>query len=165
MIELDIATSATADLIAGRDRIDKELQRRETLANAETNMKHQLLEYKRAVGREDGQPWRPYDGTLASVYAEGEIVVHAHKAWKSRINNNVWEPGIRDLWEELTGEIPTPDPIEAEPWKPNEQVSIGDIREYEGAIYRVAQAHTTQVGYEPPIVPALWTLIQEANND
>lgn len=33
---------------------------------------------------------------------------------------------------------------------------MGDLREYSGVIYRVLQAHTTQAGWAPPVVPALW---------
>lgn len=161
-ISLNIETADRAELVAARDQIISELRRRETLENSERAIKQQLLEYKHAVGRADGMPWRSYDGSLASVYAAGEIVIHKGKAWKSAINNNVWEPGTGNLWEELTGEVPTPDPVEATPWEPGQQVSAGDLRDYQGAIYRAVQAHTTQAGWEPPSVPALWSLIQEA---
>jgi hypothetical protein len=45
------------------------------------------------------------------------------------------------------------------PWRPFESVSVGDIREYQGVLYEVIQAHTTQVGWEPPVVPALWQVV------
>jgi hypothetical protein len=41
-------------------------------------------------------------------------------------------------------------------WIANEQVHIGDIRNYTGQDYIVIQAHQTQSGWEPPNVPALW---------
>ena len=165
MIELDVETADRADLVAARDQIISELRRRETLANAGQVIDRELREYKRAAGRSDGQPWRPYDGSLDSMYAVGEIVIHDGRAWKSLIGQNVWEPGTtgaENLWEELTGEVPTPDPVEAAAWEPGQQVSAGDLREFEGAVYRAVQAHTTQAGWEPPLVPALWSLIQEA---
>lgn len=162
-ISVNIETADRADLVAARDRIIDELRRRETLANASAVIERELKEYKRAAGRSDGQPWRPYDGSLDSMYAVGEIVIHNSRVWKSLINQNVWEPGTAEgLWEELTGEAPTPDPVEATVWEPGQQVSAGDLREFEGAIYRAVQAHTTQQGWEPPLVPALWSLIQEA---
>lgn len=43
-----------------------------------------------------------------------------------------------------------------EPWKANESVEIGDIRYYEGKLYEVAQAHTTQADWTPNTTPALW---------
>jgi hypothetical protein len=33
---------------------------------------------------------------------------------------------------------------------------VGDVVTYTGISYRCLQAHTSQVGWEPPIVPALW---------
>ena len=33
----------------------------------------------------------------------------------------------------------------------------GDLRTYEGTTYSCVLAHTTQLGWEPPVVPALWS--------
>jgi len=41
-------------------------------------------------------------------------------------------------------------------WVAGEQVNVGDQRTYQGTTYTVLQAHTTQAGWEPPNVPALW---------
>lgn len=41
-------------------------------------------------------------------------------------------------------------------WAPDQTVAVDDLREYEGVVYRCLQAHTTQAGWEPPSVPALW---------
>lgn len=43
-------------------------------------------------------------------------------------------------------------------WKAGEWVEVGDRRFYDGHWYKCIQAHTTQTGWEPPIVPALWQL-------
>lgn len=43
-------------------------------------------------------------------------------------------------------------------WKPDEVVNAGDRRYYDGHWYRCIQAHTTQIGWTPDIVPALWQL-------
>ena len=93
MIELDVETAKdSAELVAARDRIIAELRRRETLANAGQVIDRELREYKRAAGRSDGQPWRPYDGSLDSMYSVGEIVIHEGRAWKSLIGQNVGNP-------------------------------------------------------------------------
>jgi V8-like Glu-specific endopeptidase len=42
-------------------------------------------------------------------------------------------------------------------WAPNTSYSIGAVVTYGGASYRCQQAHTSQVGWEPPNTPALWT--------
>ena len=41
-------------------------------------------------------------------------------------------------------------------WEANMAYAIGDRRRYEDLLYRCVQAHTSQAGWEPPTVPALW---------
>ena len=42
----------------------------------------------------------------------------------------------------------------------NQAVVVGDLRMYNGTQYRCRQAHTTQAGWEPTNVPALWEVTQ-----
>jgi hypothetical protein len=41
-------------------------------------------------------------------------------------------------------------------WAPGEAVKVADFRTFNGAVFECVQAHTTQTGWEPPVVPALW---------
>ena len=41
-------------------------------------------------------------------------------------------------------------------WTAGENLTVGVRRAYEGLLYEVIQAHTTQTGWEPPNVPALF---------
>lgn len=41
-------------------------------------------------------------------------------------------------------------------WETGVAYVIGDRRQYGGLLYRCVQAHTSQEGWEPPAVPALW---------
>jgi hypothetical protein len=42
-------------------------------------------------------------------------------------------------------------------WAPGEAVKVADFRtSCGGAVFECVQAHTTQTGWEPPVVPALW---------
>src|SRR5438270_13494461 len=41
-------------------------------------------------------------------------------------------------------------------WAPNVAYSVGTLVTYGGHTYKCLQAHTSQVGWEPPNVPALW---------
>ncbi|MFH8384111.1 carbohydrate-binding protein [Kitasatospora sp. NPDC018058] len=41
-------------------------------------------------------------------------------------------------------------------WTPGTTYRAGDLVTYNGITYRCVQRHTAQVGWEPPIVPALW---------
>lgn len=42
------------------------------------------------------------------------------------------------------------------PWSDTGEYKPGQLREYEGALYRCLQAHTSQPDYIPPNCPALW---------
>ena len=44
-------------------------------------------------------------------------------------------------------------------WAPNTAYAVGDLVTYSGSTYKCLQAHTSQVGWEPPNVPALWVLV------
>ena len=44
-----------------------------------------------------------------------------------------------------------------EEWQANTAYVVGDRRQYGGLLYRCVQSHTSQDGWEPPNVPALWT--------
>src|SRR6185436_10001287 len=41
-------------------------------------------------------------------------------------------------------------------WAPNTAYAVGALVTYGGHTYKCLQAHTSQVGWEPPNVPALW---------
>lgn len=57
--------------------------------------------YKKIGVTEDGYAvWvQPLGATDA--YNEGDKVSHNGKRWVSKIDNNVWEPGTVDYWEEV----------------------------------------------------------------
>jgi hypothetical protein len=44
-------------------------------------------------------------------------------------------------------------------WAPDISLAVDDRLQYDGKLYRVIQAHTSQEGWEPPNVPALFTEI------
>src|ERR1051325_8388858 len=41
-------------------------------------------------------------------------------------------------------------------WAPNTAYAVGALVMYQNVEYKCIQAHTSQVGWEPPNVPALW---------
>jgi len=43
-------------------------------------------------------------------------------------------------------------------WQPNTFYAVGSLVTYNAVTYRCVQAHTSQVGWEPPNAPALWTV-------
>ena len=44
-------------------------------------------------------------------------------------------------------------------WEENTAYTADERIRYEGILYRCVQAHTSQTGWEPPNVPALWTVV------
>lgn len=69
----------------------------------------------------------------------------------------------KTLIELLRDTLPTTPPEIAQknvdwykPWDIGEELIVGDRRAYKGVLYEVVQAHTTQIGWEPPQVPALF---------
>ena len=44
-------------------------------------------------------------------------------------------------------------------WSVGIAVSVGDRHQYNGKLYKVIQAHTTQADWTPDITPNLWTVI------
>src|SRR5262245_40269705 len=42
------------------------------------------------------------------------------------------------------------------PWAPGVAYAVNDTVTYGGIVYKCIQAHTSQTGWEPPNVPALW---------
>ena len=61
----------------------------------------------------------------------------------------------RHLWLPVLGEPDDPG-ADAEPWAAGVAYEVGDSVTYEGTVYTCIQAHTSQVGWEPNVVPALW---------
>lgn len=41
-------------------------------------------------------------------------------------------------------------------WAADTEYAIGDRRQFDELLYRCVQVHTSQIGWEPPNVPALW---------
>ncbi len=46
-------------------------------------------------------------------------------------------------------------------WVSGETVAVGAVRQFDGALYQVVQAHTTQADWTPPTVPALWAAVRQ----
>lgn len=44
-------------------------------------------------------------------------------------------------------------------WATDTAYAVGDRVQYNGVLYKCVQAHTSQAGWEPNMVPALWTVV------
>lgn len=46
-------------------------------------------------------------------------------------------------------------------WSPNIAYTVGQLRQYNGALYRCVQAHTSQTGWEPDVTASLWAVTSD----
>lgn len=98
---------------------------------------------------EPGLDWivgEPVEVGMIRVY-EGTT----YRCRQAHVTQVDWTPPATPaLWEEYSTEPPTAE------WQPWTAYTIGDIVTYNGAEYECRQSHTSQPGWEPPNVPALW---------
>lgn len=68
---------------------------------------------------------------------------------------------LRPLLVKASASLSDEDALEAvelfDRWAAGVAYALGIRVRYEGKLYRCAQAHNSQIGWEPPNVPALWT--------
>lgn len=68
---------------------------------------------------------------------------------------------IREMIEKASVSLPDADAIEAAElfpaWAVGVAYSVGERVQYDGKLYKVVQAHTSQADWTPPLVPALFT--------
>ncbi|WP_434819343.1 carbohydrate-binding protein [Corynebacterium macclintockiae] len=114
--------------------------------------------------------WRNPGTDHSLMYHYGDVVTYKGKIVRSTHQGlNHWEPGTLGLdgriWEivktdkpdESTEDSPADRTEPATPeWKPGQTVKPGERYTHQGSTYEVIQGHTTQAGWEPPAVPALW---------
>jgi len=72
---------------------------------------------------------------------------------------------LRPYIEEAAASLPDGDALEAVEmfpvWAVDTAYPVGIRVRYGDKLYRCEQAHTSQEGWEPPVVPALWTEVAE----
>jgi len=94
-----------------------------------------------------------------TAYAVDDLAFHQGRVWKciqAHTSQADWQPvDVPALW---TGQRPDTGggPI---PWEPALALTTDDQVTYQGVTYNVIQAHTTQAGWTPPAVPALFQAV------
>ena len=68
---------------------------------------------------------------------------------------------LREMLHKASASLPDEDALEAVElfplWEAGIDYAVDQRIRYEDKLYRCVQAHTSQTGWEPPAVPALWT--------
>lgn len=95
---------------------------------------------------------------------EGFIAVSAEEALPNvlglLLRSAVADGKLTD--EELLSVQPA---LEGRVWQAGLSAQIGDVYSYGGSLWRCIQAHTTQTGWEPDKVPALWRKVEIIHED
>lgn len=68
---------------------------------------------------------------------------------------NEIETALEPIPDDTAAELTTLFPV----WAAGVEYPLGYRAQYDGDLYKCVQAHTSQTGWEPPAVPALWTEI------
>lgn len=75
---------------------------------------------------------------------------------------------IRTSIDSVTGTMADADaaknPILFLPWEVGIKYEVGDRRRHDGKVYKCLQAHTSQADWEPPVVPALWVVVNVSSS-
>ena len=149
---MDLTTLTDEDLDALRVAVLTEQERRHLIADAPAQQKAVADRYAAAVAAAAPTPW----ASLGDRVGPGQRVIWNGNTWRN--TSGAWLPTTATPatwpqgWAQETGLPPT---ITA--WAAGQAVKVGDLRSASGVTYRCLQAHTTQTGWEPSKVPALWT--------
>ena len=150
---MDLTTLTDEDLDALRVDVLNEQDRRRIVTEAPARADHLAQQYETIMGAAPATPWADLTDRVGPgqriIWTDGETYRNIAHAW---LNINDTPAAYPQGWAQETGL-----PADVAPWTVGESVKVGDLREYSGVIYRVLQAHTTQAGWTPPMVPALWT--------
>lgn len=110
-----------------------------------------------------GLPWEAQfpEWAVGVSYAIDDYVNYrgvAYKVIQAHVSQGDWPPPVVPALFQADQDPGQSDPV----WLAGEAVGVGDLRWYpdiNGTQYSAIQAHTTQVGWEPPNVPALWASV------
>ena len=150
---VDLTTYTDSDLDALRVQVLTEQERRRLIAEAPAQQAAVAAQYAAAVATAAPTPWASLTDRVGPgqrvIWTDGNTWRNTSGAWlPTTATPATWPQG----WAQETGLPPT-----VTAWAAGQAVKVGDLRSEAGKAYRCLQAHTTQVGWEPSKVPALWT--------
>lgn len=134
-----------------RRDIARELDRRRTIASADTTVAETIRSYQDALGRTDGDPWTQPTGYL-DAYLKDAVVTHDGAEWESLLDGNTLEPGVSGWRETGTDDSDGP-PEWREPAGYQDAYNKGDQVTFEGAVYESLIDGNT---WSPTVAPQVW---------
>ena len=147
------------------DAVQAEYSKRMVIRQAAEQLDAINTNIQSALGRSPGEDWIQPTGAH-DAYPRWWEVKHNEKFYTSLIPANTTTPGSDPRWwKEIN--LPTEEPeVPVDPNAPKEwngeyfQYLPDEKVTYKGVIYRVVQSHTSQPGWTPDIVPALYEKMQ-----
>lgn len=155
---MDIESLPDAEFYNLMEHMRLDAARRDVINNAARKAEQLQEEYANAIGRTTGGEWVQPTGAH-DAYPAGSRVTYEGELYISDIPSNVWAPGVHG-WS--ISEDDTVDPVEqpdAPDWVIDTEYLVDDLVKYEGLVYRVIQQHTSQAGWLPPDLPALYVVV------
>lgn len=156
----DIKTLSDAELSDLRRDVMLEIERRELMRSAESQIENLTNQYQSAAGIEDGMPYVQPTGAHNAVLPMGK------RTFNGKLYQNTSGIALAHSpaeypagWTEIgdaNGEPPAP---EAPAWIPDVLYAVDSMVEEDGVIYRCAIPHTSQSDWRPSVTPALWVRI------
>lgn len=167
---MDVTLMDYSDLVALRDQVVAEVERRDVLTAAEGQLARLAADVYAASGTADGERWtQPV--TLGYPKLAVVRLGVAGLYYRSLVPNNVWAPGDEaavGTWERVYpdgGGWAIKDPAATGPraWIPDMQVVKGDLVTYDGVIWAAKLDHRTHIGWVPSAAThAVWSKVGPA---
>jgi hypothetical protein len=82
-----------------------------------------------------------------------------YRCLQAHVTQEDWTPDVVPALWAVVVEEPEEPPAGQQPWAVGMAYNVNDEVTYEGATYRCLQAHTSQAGWTPVAVPALWAVV------
>lgn len=149
-----------AELIDRRRSLDREINRRHAVDNAERQLEELNRTVLDAQGLAPGDPWREPSGAH-DAYPAGWTVTHDGRAWTSMVAGaNMWEPGSAGGgWR--ADDAPDGTPAEwVRPSSTQDAYGTGDRVVFEGQVYESVWPNPNT--WSPTEYPDAWKLVEEA---
>ena len=160
---IDYSTLSNEDLCSVMRSAEEELKAREALVETEqkvVELQEKFLKVRdRDVPESDVPNWIQPTGAH-DVYPKGFIVRHDGKIWVNQHPMNSWEPGTTNSqW--IQSVIPEPENEAGIPeWGVGQEVTLGDLRVYEGTVWSAVIGHVTHEGWAPSqFTHAVWSFL------
>lgn len=155
---MDLKSLTDAEFYDLLEHMYVDAARRDIINNAKRKAEQLQEEYANAIGRTTGGEWTQPTGAH-DAYPVGSLVTHEGELYISDIPNNVWAPGVHGWSISEDDEVVPEEQPDAHNWAIDTEYLVGDLVNYEGLVYRVIQQHTSQAGWLPSAVPALYVVV------